>query len=231
MAYACICHLIFVPLRDNLYVTMKQLVIIGAGGMGRSMYDMACNSIGFGVEYSIKGFIDDDTKALDGFATYPPVLDTISGYTPQAEDVFICSIGGASRRKCIEQIRAKGGHFINLIHKTAFVGTNVQMGEGNILGSYARIACDSKIGSHNLIQNFANIAHDCRLGDFNRVDCYVMMVGGTQLQDETTIHTAAVLNHNVVVESNAHVAAMSFVIRRVKAGTTVMGNPATLLKM
>ena len=210
---------------------MKQLIIIGAGGMGRSMYDMACNSLGYQTEYVVKGFIDDNLSALDGYDNYPPVLGAISGYQPKEDEVFVCSIGGASRRKCIEEIVSKGGHFINLIHKTAFIGTNVKMGEGNILGSYARIACDSVIGSHNLIQNYANVAHDCKLGDFNRVDCYVMMVGGTELQDEATIHTRAVLNHNVVVESNAHVGAMSFVIRRVKAGTTVMGNPATRLKM
>lgn len=210
---------------------MKQLIIIGAGGMGRSMYDMACNSIGYETEYVVKGFIDDNLSALDSYDNYPPVLGAISGYQPKEDEVFVCSIGGASRRKCIEEIASKGGYFINLIHKTAFIGTNVKMGEGNILGSYARIACDSTIGSHNLIQNYANVAHDCKLGNFNRVDCYVMMVGGTELQDETTIHTRAVLNHNVIVESNARVAAMSFVIRRVKSGTTVMGNPATRLKV
>lgn len=210
---------------------MKQLIIIGAGGMGRSMYDMACNSLGYETEYVVKGFIDDNLSALDGYDNYPPVLGAINGFHPEEDEVFVCSIGGASRRKCIEEIIAKGGHFINLIHKTAYIGTNVKMGEGNILGSYARIACDSVIGSHNLIQNYADVAHDCKLGDFNRIDCYVMMVGGTELQDETNIHTRAVLNHNVVVESNARVAAMSFVIRRVKAGTTVMGNPTTRLKM
>ncbi len=210
---------------------MKQLIIIGAGGMGRSMYDMACNSLGYGTEYTVKGYIDDNLSALDGYDNYPPIVGKIAGYVPAADEVFVCSIGGASRRKCIEEIIAKGGHFINLIHKTAFIGTNVVMGEGNVIGSFARVACDSTLGSHNLIQNYADVAHDCRLGDFNRVDCYVMMVGGTELQDETTVHTRAVLNHNVVVESNAHVGAMSFVIRRVKAGTTVMGNPATRLKM
>ena len=210
---------------------MKQLIIIGAGGMGRSLYDMACNSIGYNTEFAIKGFLDDNLAALEGFATYPPVLDKITGYIPAEDELFVCSIGGSARRKCIEEVIAKGGHFLNLIHNTAFVGTNVQMGEGNVIGAFVRVACDSKIGSHNLIQNFTTIGHDCILGDFNRLDCYVMMVGGTQLQNETNIYTRAVINHNVVVEDNAHVGALSFVIRRVKNGTTVSGNPATRLKM
>lgn len=210
---------------------MKQLIIIGAGGMGRSLYDTARNCVGFGTEFVIKGFLDDNLAALDGFATYPPVIDKITEYTPSADEVYVCSIGGHSRRKCIEEIIAKGGHFINLVHNTAFIGTNVKMGEGNIIGAFVRIACDSTIGSHNLIQNFTTIGHDCNIGDFNRLDCYVMMVGGTQLQNETNIYTRAVINHSVVVEDNAHVGALSFVIRRVKAGTTVSGNPATRLKM
>ena len=39
---------------------MKQLIIVGAGGMGRTMYDMARESIGYGREFLIKGFIDDN---------------------------------------------------------------------------------------------------------------------------------------------------------------------------
>ena len=54
-------------------------------------------------------------------------------------------------------------------------------------------------------------------------------VGGTVIGHETDIYTSAVLNHGVVVEDSAHVGACSFVIRRVKAGTTVMGNPAKRL--
>lgn len=57
----------------------------------------------------------------------------------------------------------------------------------------------------------------------------VTCVGGIQIGNETTIHTSAVINHKVIVEDNVHVGACSFVIRRVKAGTTVFGNPAKKL--
>ena len=49
---------------------MKHLIIIGAGGMGRTMYDMARESVGYGIEYDIRGFIDDNTFALDNFENY-----------------------------------------------------------------------------------------------------------------------------------------------------------------
>jgi hypothetical protein len=86
---------------------MKHLIIIGAGGMGRTMYDMARESKGYGTEYDIRGFIDDNMSALDNFENYPPIIAPISGYIPNLEDIFVCSIGGLSRRKCMEEIIAK----------------------------------------------------------------------------------------------------------------------------
>ena len=75
---------------------MKQLIVIGAGGMGRTMYDMARESIGYGTEYNILGFIDDNTNALDSFANYPPIIDKIKNYQPKPNEIFICSIGGSA---------------------------------------------------------------------------------------------------------------------------------------
>ena len=78
---------------------MKELIIIAAGGMGRTLYDMARESIGYGTDFVIKGFIDDNLHALDGFLNYPPLVDRISSYVPQENDVFVCSIGGTARKK------------------------------------------------------------------------------------------------------------------------------------
>lgn len=208
---------------------MKQLVIIGAGGMGRTIYDLARESIGFGTDYIIKGFIDDNTSALDGYENYPLILGTIRDYMPSMDDIFVCSIGGAARRKCIEDILSKGGSFLTMIHKTARIGTNVVIGAGTIVGAFTAIGADAKIGKFNLIQSQTIIGHDSRIGDWNRIDTHVTLVGGTIVEDETDIHTAAMISHNVTIESNSRVAACSFVIRRVKSGTTVMGNPAKWL--
>ena len=208
---------------------MKQLVIIGAGGMGRTIYDLARESIGFGTDYIIKGFIDDNTSALYGYENYPLILGTIRDYMPSIDDIFVCSIGGAARRKCIEDILSKGGSFLTMIHKTARIGTNVVIGAGTIVGAFTAIGADAKIGKFNLIQSQTIIGHDSRIGDWNRIDTHVTLVGGTIVEDETDIHTAAMISHNVTIESNSRVAACSFVIRRVKSGTTVMGNPAKRL--
>ena len=208
---------------------MRNLVIIAAGGMGRTFYDIARESIGYGIEFTIKGFIDDNLQALDGFKGYPPILGKISEYQPQEGDVFACSIGGASRKKCIEDIIGRGGEFQTLIHKTARIGTNVKIGKGNLVAAFTSIGADAIVGDYNMIQSYTVIGHDVRIGNWNRIDTHVTCVGGTVVGNEADIYTSSVLNHGVVVEDGAHVGACSFVIRRVKAGTTVMGNPARKL--
>lgn len=208
---------------------MKNLIIIAAGGMGRTLYDMARESLGYGKDFVIKGFLDDNLSALDAFSGYPPILTKIDEYVPQSDDVFVCSIGGASRRKCMEALIVKGAEFINLIHRTARIGSNVKFGIGNIVGAYTSIGADATIGNYNLIQSYTVVGHDVKVGDWNRIDTHVTCVGGVVVGNETDIYTSSVLNHGVVVEDNAHVGACSFVIRRVKAGTTVVGNPAKKL--
>lgn len=205
---------------------MKNLVIIGAGGMGRTIYDIARECVGYGKSFVIKGFIDDNINALNGFLNYPPLLDTISNYMPTENDVFAFSIGGDSRKKCIENLVERGGEFVNLIHTTARVGSNVKLGKGNIVAAFTSLGADCQIGNYNMIQSYTVIGHDAVIGDFNRIDTHVTCVGGIKIEDETTIHTGAVINHKVTVRNSAKVGACSFVIRNVKAGTTVLGVPA-----
>ena len=210
---------------------MKNLIIIGAGGMGRTVYSNALEGVGYGESYTVKGFIDDNLNALDGFPNYPPIIGTIKDYIPQENDVFVSSIGGASRRPCMEEIISRGGEFIELIHKTARIYNNVKLGKGNFIGAYSVIGNDAVVGDYNMIQAYSVIGHDAKIGSWNRIDTHVTCVGGIVIEDEVNIHTSAVINHGVTVGSGAHVGALSFVIRKVKAGTTVMGNPAKKIEL
>lgn len=210
---------------------MKNLIIIGAGGMGRTVYSNAIESMGYGDCFTVKGFIDDNLTALDGYEDYPPIISTIKDYQPQDGDVFVSSIGGSARRPCMEEIIRRGGEFIELIHRTARIYQNAKLGKGNFIGAYTVIGNDAVIGDYNMIQSYTVIGHDARIGDWNRIDTHVTCVGGIVIEDETNIHTSSVISHGVTVGSGAHVGALSFVIRKVKPGTTVCGNPAKKLEI
>lgn len=209
---------------------MKKLVIIGAGGMGRSVYCIAKGGIGYGTEFVVKGFIDDDLSQLDNFEGYPPVLGTIDDYVIEEDDVFVCSIGDTKTKKLLcEKLKARGAKFQTLIHKTAIVRQNAKIGDGCIIADFASVGADCTIGENSLVQAFAIAAHDCKIGNYVRIDTHATCVGGVVIEDTATIHTSAVVSHNVVVGEGATVAALSFVIKKVKPGTTVYGNPAKTL--
>ena len=210
---------------------MKKLIIIGAGGMGRTIYSNALESVGYGELFKVRGFIDDNLNALDEYEGYPPIIGTIKDYQPQEADVFVSSIGGSARRPCMEEIIRRGGEFIELVHKTARIYHNAKLGRGNFIGAYSVIGNDAIVGDYNMIQSYTVIGHDVKIGNWNRIDTHVTCVGGIVIEDETNIHTSAVISHGVTVGSGAHVGALSFVIRKVKAGTTVCGNPAKRLEI
>lgn len=209
---------------------MKKLVIIGAGGMGKQLSYFAQICTGFNNEFVIKGFIDDNLHALDGYEGYPPILGTIKDYMPELDDVFVNSIGDVQfKKKCINDILTRGGEFINLIHPKASISNHTRLGVGNIIASRVGIGVESEIGDFNLIQDGAIIGHDVKIGSWCRIDCYVVLIAGVTLEDEVCIHTSAVINHNVTIGKGAMVGAQSFVFRNVKPGITVFGNPAKKL--
>jgi sugar O-acyltransferase (sialic acid O-acetyltransferase NeuD family) len=207
---------------------MKELIIVGGGGMGRSVYCIAKGCYGYETEFVIKGFIDDNIHSIDGFEGYPPVLGTIRDYQIQPNDVFVCSIGDTKTKKFVcELLISKGAKFQSLIHKTAIIRQNSIIGDGSIVADYASVGADCKIGENTLVQSYSICAHDCMIGNYVRIDTHAVCVGGVIIEDLATIHTGAVISHKVVVGEGATVAATSFVIRKVKPGITVQGNPAT----
>lgn len=209
---------------------MRNLIIIGAGGMGRTIYDMALENNGYLKDFQIKGFIDDDIHQLDRFGNYPPIISTILEYEPDKDDIFVCSIGGESRRKCMEQMINHGGEFITMIHPSSRIGTNVYIGKGTYIGAYTIVAAGAYIDDYNFIQSHTIVGHDVQIGKWNRIDSYVMLVGGTTIGEGCMIHTRAMISHNVHVGNDVHVGASSLVINDVESGITVFGTPARRIK-
>lgn len=210
---------------------MKHLIIIGAGGYAREVYNFALNSKGYNSDYDIKGLLDPDEHSLDQFEGYPPILGDEITYSFCEDDIFITAIGdNLLRKKIVSIVESKGGHFATLIHNTAIVNSNVKIGSGSIIQPYAYVGADTKIGNHTYIQNCNVIGHDVVIGNYCRIDCNVVFVGGTKAEDYVTVHTNTVINHKVIVGENSIVGACSFVIRKVKPNTTVIGNPAKTLK-
>ena len=206
---------------------MKHLIIIAAGGFGREVYSTALESLGYGEEFDIKGFLDDNIHALDGFEGYPSILSTIDAYQPEEDDVFVCAVGVVKTRRILsEKIMAKGGSFQTLIHKTAYIGKNAKVGEGSIILAGARIHCDVTVGKYVIVQPYSILGHDVQVGAWTLINALADCGGMSKVGEMVTLHTTSFILPQSVIEDGATVGAGSVVLRKVKAGITVMGVPA-----
>lgn len=206
---------------------MKNLIIIGARGFGRVIYNLAISCPGYNSEYRIKGFLDDKADALEMYDSYPPILSTVENYELQKDDIFICALGDVkSKKKYSQIIMAKGGEFISLIHPTAIIGTNVKIGKACIISANAYISCDVKIDDFVTVQPYALISHNVEIGNWCHFDAYMFLGGDVKVEDEVVVHTGAIVHPKKTLHNGVVVAAGAVVIRNVSSNTTVFGNPA-----
>lgn len=209
---------------------MKNLIIIGAGGFGREVHNLIPNCNGYGECYVIKGFINDIPDALADKEGYAPIIGTIRDYQPQPDDVFVCAIGDiAGRKKCTQMLLERGAEFISLVHKTAKAGRNTRIGKGCILTSRVGISCDCFIGDFTIFQDECLVGHDTHIGSFCHFHPRAFVAGRVQIGDEVHVGPYALIHPDRKIGANATIGGGSFVIRNVKAGTTVYGNPAKKL--
>jgi len=206
---------------------MKHLIILGAGGFGREVFCSATESVGFGTEFDVKGFLDPDKDKLNGFIGYPPILGVEDSYSIEINDVFVCAFGNINiKRSCCEKVLSRGGTFMTLIHKTAYISRNVRIGNGCIILAGARIHCDVTIGDFVVVQPYAIIGHDVKIGKWSHINALADCGGASVIGEGVTLHTTCFVIPGAVVEDYATVGAGSVTLRKVKAGTTVYGVPA-----
>lgn len=211
---------------------MKNLVIIGAGGYGREVYCVARESLGYGEDFTIKGYLDDNINALQSFSNYPPIIGTVRDYEPQQGDLFICAIGNpAIKRYCVESLLKKGATFTTLIHKEAHISMNTIIGIGCIICRDAILSCDVSVGDYVTFQSYATIGHDAKIGSFCQFNSFSFMGGGSEVGNNTTMNVGAILHPYKKIGNNCIVGAGSVVIKNVKDGNTVYGNPAKILNI
>ena len=159
---------------------MKRLLIIGARGWGRETYFTFLNSQEFeSGGYMVKGFLDDKKDALDGLkGDWPPIICSVEDYEVQPDDVFFCAMGDPHWRKhYVDIIKQKGGSFINIIDKKAWISPSASLGEGIYGGGFAIVSANVNVGDHVVIQAFCNIGHDAVLMDCSTLESYVFMGG------------------------------------------------------
>lgn len=160
-----------------------------------------------------------------------PASRRLGGVTVERDDgsdrsqPFHIAIGDNTLRRRLAGARS-GVVFRAVVHATATVAPDVEIGPGAFVGMRAAIQTGVRIGSHVIVNTGAVVDHDCVLGDFCHVAPGAVLTGGVRLGPGVLIGAGAVVLPGIEIGEDAVVGAGAVVTRSVATGATVLGVPA-----
>jgi sugar O-acyltransferase (sialic acid O-acetyltransferase NeuD family) len=209
---------------------MKKLIIVGAGGFGREVYAWAKDHPDSEQVWQIAGFLDDNPKALDGYDYPVHVIGSVDAYQPEPDELFVCAIGApVTKRKICQALLDRSAIFISLVHPSVILGTNVELGDGVVLCPRVTLTADVSIGDFAAINCHSSVGHDVVIGDWATVSGHCDLTGNTRYGVGAFLGSGVRIIPGKSVGEFAYVGAGSVVIRAVKDGQKVFGNPARVL--
>lgn len=194
---------------------MNRLIIIGAGGHGKVIADIA-NKNG----YTDICFADD---RAEGTCMGFPILGTTSDLEAWNDGItdFVIGIGNnAVRKKIAEKYDV---NWVSLVHPSAQIGLHVSIGKGTVVMAGAIINACASVGEHCIINTGAIVEHDNVIGDYVHISPGAKLSGTVTIGDRTWIGTGASVKNNLCICADTIVGMGAVVIRDIKTKGTYVG--------
>lgn len=157
-----------------------RLVILGAGGYGRTVADIAEQ---LGYEDII---VLDDALEGKGLSTFTQYIDV--------DTVFVPAFGNDEfRMKWIDSILAAGGRLATIIHSSAYVSPKAQIGQGTVILPGAVINTETKIGKGCIINIGALIDHGNMIGEGCHICCGAVIKAENVIPPKTKVEAGTVI--------------------------------------
>ena len=208
-----------------------NIIIVGAGAMGREVYSWLLDDIKNKKDYQIKGFLDEDPGALDNYNYPVKIIGTIADYVPQKNElIVIAAMDPHKKAQFAKTFMKKQARFYTLIHPTVILGQNVKIGTGCVICPNCILTTDIVIKDFVFINTCSTIGHDVVLGDYTSINGKVEITGKVKVGNKCMFGVGSKVIPNKIIGDNAIVGAGSVVIRNVKQNTTVFGNPAKIIE-
>lgn len=204
----------------------KTLLIYGAGGLGREIYDLAqrCND----GRWKQILFLDDSCESRHPFygTEVLSLNEALSDYTLSDLEGIVAVGEPAVREKLYVRLRQLGVAIATLIDKTALISPYAAIGAGSVITEFVTLHSGVKIGENCLVQPYSDLGHDIVLEDHVVLSPFCAPGGKSYFGTRTFVGMQATILDELTVGRDAIISMGSVVFRDVPAGATVMGNPA-----
>ena len=209
----------------------NPVIILGAGYLGRQAKDILESNGNV-----VYGFLDDNKKLHNTEIDNASVLGSTDDETflkliGRKCDAFIALDENKVRKNLVAMLNEEYKvQPVNVIPASANIPASTDMGHGNFIHHGVIFGPGSSIGNHCLLQTNVVIGTETKLGNFVQVGSGSVINSGSEIEDEAFIGSGVTIVSGITIGKGARVGAGSVVVAPVKAGETVFGNPATVVK-
>ena len=200
---------------------MNELVIVGGGGHGVSVFEVV-RSIN---TYKVIGFVDNQTNTdlarhgIKHLGTDNDLDKILSDNTSVA--IGLGQIGSPSPRMTIvKKLNEQIANLPVIRARSAVVSPNCEVGRGTVIFHQALINADSHIGKFNIVNSGAIVEHGVMTGDFVHIAPGAIVLGDVTIGMGSFIGAGAVLREGVSVGANCLIGAGTLVNEDIMDGQT-----------
>lgn len=205
----------------------RPVLIIGGGGHAKVLIDTLLV-----LKAAVLGIVDADSQKIGQSILGVKILgdDSIIGnYSPQ-EILLVNGIGAIApmpvRVKLYERFHSQGYTFAAVIHPSAIVAKNAQLGEGVQVMAGAIIQPGCELGFNTIVNTRASVDHDCKLAAHVHIAPGCVLSGNVSVGRYTHIGTGSTVIQGIHIGAASLVGAGAVVVQDVGDGQTVYGVPA-----
>lgn len=181
-----------------------RLLVVGAGGHGRSVAEAAELS----GQFEVVGFLDD-ALSTDKSVLNVPVLGPMAsmGNHRAAADQTIVAIGNnVVREKLMQQLASAGFVHATVIHPRAIVSPSAILGKGSAVMAGAIVGTEARLGMGSIVNCGAVVDHHAIVEDFGHLGVNASMAGGTVLGHGAWMQAGVTLGYQVKVPAGVTLA-------------------------
>jgi len=203
----------------------KKLCIIGAGGFGRevlSSFKETFLLLGKQIEKEVV-FMDDDPKFRNTEVLGIPVISTTE-FNPSEYDVVI-AVGDSNIRKKIVEELPKETTYKTLIHPSAIIMEDCNIGIGSIVTAGCIATSNITIGEHSHLNLNTTIGHDCEIGNYFTTAPGVHISGECTIGNNVYFGTNASVRQGINICSDVIIGMGGVVVKHIEELGVYIGNP------